>query len=149
MLINVCSLAAFFPMPYKALYAASKRFLLDFTISLGEEISGFGSTTALCPAGLPTNPQVMRAIFAQGFWGKMTTVDLRQVTHLTIESALKGRKVVIPGWINLWLQKMGLLLPPIVLAHLLGKRWKQSYENTVFLRYPSTTRMVESSYRAL
>ncbi len=145
MLINVCSLAAFFPMPYKALYAASKRFLLDFTLSLAEEISSFGSATALCPAGLPTNPDVMRAIFAQGFWGKMTAMDTNQVARLTINAALKGKKVVIPGFLNLWLQKIGSLLPRTIIARLLGKRWKQSCENTVFLRYPLMTDMVEST----
>jgi short-subunit dehydrogenase len=36
--INVSSLAAFYPMPVKALYAASKRFLLDFSLALREEI---------------------------------------------------------------------------------------------------------------
>jgi len=147
MLINVCSLAAFFPMPYKALYAASKRFLLDFTLSIAEEISSFGSATALCPAGLPTNPDVMRAIFAQGFWGKMTSMDPNQVARLTINAALKGKKVVIPGFLNLWLQKLGSLLPRTMAVRMLGKRWKQSCENTVFLRYPLMADMVESSYK--
>ena len=38
MLINVCSLAAVSPMPYKATYAATKRFLLDFSYAIREEI---------------------------------------------------------------------------------------------------------------
>ncbi|HBR29182.1 MAG TPA: short-chain dehydrogenase, partial [Firmicutes bacterium] len=33
-LINVSSLASFYPMPIKAIYAASKRFLLDFSLAL-------------------------------------------------------------------------------------------------------------------
>ena len=41
-IINVASLAAFYPMPYKATYAASKRFLLDFSLALGEELAGQG-----------------------------------------------------------------------------------------------------------
>jgi len=35
MLINVRSLAAYFPMPYKAGYAAFKRMLLDFSLAMG------------------------------------------------------------------------------------------------------------------
>ena len=38
-IINVASLAAFYPMPYKATYAASKRFLLDFSLALREELA--------------------------------------------------------------------------------------------------------------
>ena len=43
-IINVASLAAFYPMPMKATYAASKRFLLDFSLALGEEVREMGAT---------------------------------------------------------------------------------------------------------
>ena len=55
-IINVSSLAAFYPMPVKAMYSASKRFLLNFSRALGEELRSRNVTvTALCPAGMPTN----------------------------------------------------------------------------------------------
>ena len=58
-IINVASLAAFYPMPVKATYAASKRFLLDFSLALREEVRELGATvTVLCPAGLPTTPRM-------------------------------------------------------------------------------------------
>jgi short-subunit dehydrogenase len=42
-------------MPVKATYAASKRFLLDFSIVMREELRPQGITvTILCPAGMPT-----------------------------------------------------------------------------------------------
>ena len=41
-IVNVSSLAAFFSMPVKATYAASKRFLLDFSLALREELVGLG-----------------------------------------------------------------------------------------------------------
>lgn len=68
-LINVCSMASFYAMPFKATYAASKRFLLDFSRALREEIKPFGSVTALCPSGMPTTVECMRSMFAQGFLG--------------------------------------------------------------------------------
>ena len=37
-IITVSSLAAFFPIPVKATYAASKRFLLDFSLALRDEV---------------------------------------------------------------------------------------------------------------
>lgn len=123
-LINVCSLAAFYPMPYKAIYAASKRFLLDFSLAVREEIKSFGSVTALCPAGLPTTPDVMKKIFAQGFWGKVTTEDTARVAHRTIKLALRGRAIFVPGWINQLLQFFGSLVPPTMLARYVAKRWK-------------------------
>lgn len=123
MLVNVASLAAFQPMPYKAIYAATKRMLLDFTLAIGEEIQTFGSATALCPAGMPTNPDVMRAIFAQGFWGRMTTVNPDEVARRTIRAALRGQRVFIPGGINQFIRSLAGFIPAEWTARFVGRRW--------------------------
>lgn len=126
MLINVCSLAAYNPMPYKAIYAASKRLLLDFTLAIAEEIRDFGTATALCPAGLPTTPEVMRAIFAQGFWGQITTMDTRLVAHRTVSKALKGKTVYIPGLLSWIIGGLSGLMPRGLVIKMIGKRWKDA-----------------------
>jgi short-subunit dehydrogenase len=124
-IVNVASLAAFAPMPAKATYAASKRFLLDFSIALGEEVRGLGATvTALCPAGMPTTPEIVRAIEAQGWIGQITTQDTGRVAALTLDAALKGRRVVVPGIVNRFLHSLGSLAPATWSARLLGKRWQ-------------------------
>jgi len=124
MLINVCSLAAFFPMPYKVVYSSSKRYLLQFTLALGEEIREFGTATALCPGGLPTTPEIRRKNAAQGFFGKLTTMEPQCVARRTIDLALRGRRIYVPGFFNLVISGLGGLLPlPLVLRYI-GKRWR-------------------------
>ncbi len=126
-IITVSSLAAFYPMPVKAAYAASKRFLLDFSLALRDEIRGRGATvTVLCPAGLPTTETCIRAIEAQGLMGQLTTQDIGKVAAQTVNAALRGRAVVIPGLLNQLLQGLGGLLPPASLAGLIGKRWRSA-----------------------
>ncbi len=123
-IINVASLAAFYPMPVKATYAASKRFLLDFSLALREEIrSQNASVTVLCPAGMPTNAECIRAIEAQGLAGLLTTLDVGRVANQTLDGALAGRAVVIPGAINRALQALGSLAPAGLVAGLIGSRW--------------------------
>jgi len=131
MLVNVCSLAAFFPMPYKATYAASKRFLVEFSRAIGEEIRDFGSVTALCPGGLPTTAASKRKILAQGFWGKLTAMDTQTVAHRTIEYALRGKAVYIPGFMNGVLQWLGTLVPPAIVAKYIGKRWRTAQKESL------------------
>lgn len=127
--INVASLAAFAPMPVKATYAASKRFLLDFSLALGEEVRDLGATvTALCPAGMPTTRACIEGIEAQGWMGQITTCDVGQVAYETIEAALKGRPVVIPGATNRLLQMLGGLAPAPLAARLIGSRWKAAHQ---------------------
>jgi short-subunit dehydrogenase len=124
-LINVASLAAFYPMPVKATYAASKRFLLDFSLALREEVRPLGATvTVLCPAGLPTTPEVVQAIEVQGWWGQVTTQNIGGVAARTLDYALAGRAVYIPGWINRLLQAVGSLAPAWLVARLINQRWQ-------------------------
>ncbi len=51
-IINVASAAAFVPVPYAAVYGATKSFVLDFTEALRAECYGLDITiTCLCPSG--------------------------------------------------------------------------------------------------
>ena len=99
--INVSSLAGYYPMPVKAVYAASKRFILDFTLALNQEFSPFDATfTALCPAGMPTTSGAIQGIIAQGLMGEITTSNVGDVAARTINKALAGRSVYIPRFTN-------------------------------------------------
>jgi short-subunit dehydrogenase len=123
-LINVASLAAFYPMPIKAVYAASKRFLVDFSLALREELRSAGVTvTVLCPAGMPTNLECIKAIEGQGLAGQITTMDIGRVAYQTVNAALAGKAVIIPGRINSVLQFLGALIPPTLIARQIGIRW--------------------------
>jgi hypothetical protein len=128
-IINVASLAAFYPMPVKATYAASKRFLVDFSLALRDEVRGRGATvTVLCPAGMPTTPGCIEGIDAQGLMGQLTTQNIGTVAAKTLDGALQGRPVIIPGLLNQILQVAGSLVPPTRLASMLGKRWRAAYQ---------------------
>jgi uncharacterized protein len=122
--VNVASLAAFYPMPYKATYAASKRFLLDLSLALREELRAQNVTvTALCPAGMPTTPECIAAIEAQGLMGQLTTVNTGAAAAGALDAALYGRAVYIPGTLNRVLYSVGRLVPATWVARAVGKRW--------------------------
>jgi short-subunit dehydrogenase len=121
--INTASLAAFFPMPYKATYAASKAFVLSSSLALREELRGLATVTVLCAAGMPTTPSCREAIDAQGLMGRLTTRNTSDVSRATYKAAMRGRPVVIPGWINRVLLMISRLVPKPLLALLLGRRW--------------------------
>ena len=129
-IVTVSSLAAFFPIPVKATYAASKRFLLDFSLALKDELKARGGTvTVLCPAGLPTTSSAIEGIDAQGLMGQLTTRNVGQVAQLTIRQALKGKSIVVPGLINQFMRLAGGLIPPVLLSGMLGKRWRSARQN--------------------
>jgi len=134
-IINVASLAAFYPMPLKAMYASSKRFILQFSLALREELRSAGVTvTTLCPAGLPTTAACIRSIQAQGLAGKITTKNVGFVAAKTVDHALKGHAVYIPGIVNHILKICGSMVPPTIIARLIGNRWKSVSTSALPLR---------------
>jgi short-subunit dehydrogenase len=98
--VNVISTAAFQPVPYLAVYGASKAFLLSLTEALATELQGSGVTIqALCPGLTATEFQGVagtdRVLFNRT--GAMTP-DAVVATSLR---ALERRKLrVIPGLSN-------------------------------------------------
>lgn len=126
-IVNVSSLAAFYPMPVKAVYASSKRFLLDWSLALNQELRASDVTvTALCPAGMPSNPGVVRLIDAQGFMGRLTTMNVGDVAAHTLKRALAGQSIYVPGLPNQILRHLGAMVPPQLAAHAINKRWRKS-----------------------
>jgi len=125
--VVVSSLASFYPIPLKATYAASKRFLLDFSTALSQELSAqSASILTLCPGGLPTTQGALAGIDAQGFWGRATTNSLTLVARKTLQKALRGKRVYIPGAMNRVFSLLGGLVPRALLARLLYSRWSQA-----------------------
>jgi len=129
MLVNVASLAGFFPMPYKAVYSSTKRFIINFSLALWKEIEAFGNVTVLCPAGLPTNAESMRKIFLQGFWGKLTAQDTNSVVKKTLNTVQHNVPVYIPGFPNKIMVWLARFLPERWLASYLTQRWGKQQEN--------------------
>lgn len=125
-IINVSSLASFYPMPTKAVYAASKRFLLDFSRALQRELAGEDvMVTVLCPAGLPTTKESLEKIGAQGIMGQATTMNVGYVASKTLDAACAGRSVYIPGLVNRVLRALSAMLPTASLTGIIQKRWKK------------------------
>jgi short-subunit dehydrogenase len=152
-IINVSSLAGFYPMPVKAVYAASKRFLLDFSRALNRELRVEDvRVTALCPAGMPTNPAAIDAINAQGFMGQITTKNVGFVAARTIDRALAGRPVYTPGGINLLLRLLGSAVPADAAAAFINRRWRKARDRSGRSRFRRAQRRVRptpASFRML
>jgi short-subunit dehydrogenase len=126
-IINVASLAAFYPMPAMAVYAASKSFILNFTLALRAELRGTGvRASALCPAGMVTNRDTADQVRAQGFFGRITTWQPENVAAVAIRQALRGKAVIIPGLTNRVIRLLSEAVPRRLVVNLIGKRWRDA-----------------------
>lgn len=123
-IVNVASMAGYYAMPQKALYSSSKRMLLSFSMALREELKGNNATvTVLCPSGMPTNAEVCRSIASQGLAGELTTKNVGYVAYKTMNCALRGGRVCVPGLLNRMILFVSRLVPPALVTKLIGARW--------------------------
>jgi hypothetical protein len=98
--VNVVSTSAFQPVPYLAIYGASKAFALSFTEALADELRGTGvRVQALCPGLTATEFQEVAGTDQVLFnrTGSMTPAVVAEASLAALE---RGRLRVIPGWSN-------------------------------------------------
>lgn len=108
-ILNVASTAAFQPGPNMAIYYATKSFVLSFSEALHRELKNNGITvTALCPG--PTKTEFQKRARMENINLErsklLTYMDAEKVARIGYKGLMKGKRVVIPGFIN----KVGVFL---------------------------------------
>ncbi len=95
-ILNISSVAAFSPIPWFAVYAASKAFVLSFSEALACELSGTGVTiTAFCPGPMPTE---FFEIAGKTRWHgpSVLWITPQKAAREAISATLAGQAVHIP-----------------------------------------------------
>ena len=122
-IINMSSVAAFQPMPYFSVYAASKAFILSFSEALWAENESFGvRVLAVCPGPTDTNffqeaefPNVLANFAAANY----TPVEI--VVREALQALEKNQSTIVPGVVaNQLLANLPRFLPREIMANL----WK-------------------------
>jgi uncharacterized protein len=92
--LNVASNGAFYPMPYMAVYAATKAFVLSFSEALWAEYRMRGlRVLALCPGPTKTN-----ALLKEFDNGKAAAPEY--VVKAALKALDEGRSYIVPGLAN-------------------------------------------------
>ena len=127
-IINISSLAGFNPMPFKAVYAASKRFIINFSLALHKELREQNvSITVVCPAAMPTSPRSIRGLTKLGGWGQLSLSNPNRVAAVSIKYALTGRPLYIPGIFNRAVHLFSRLLPQPWVSWWIWRHWRGGY----------------------
>lgn len=113
-IINVCSAAAFVPLPGLSVYSASKSFLLSFSRSLGRELKGRSiSVTALCPYWIEDTELMEKAGISTRPLGMLKAED---VAERGLWDNRRGKEISIPGVMGRLTRLSAALFPlPVLL----------------------------------
>ena len=97
-ILNVSSMEATLPLPYKAVYTGTKSFIYAFSLAMREELRPYSvGVSVLCPGPVLTNEDGKRRLEAQGSRSKLLLKLPEEVGPFAVAQWLKGRNVIIPG----------------------------------------------------
>ncbi|MEM9212873.1 MAG: SDR family oxidoreductase [Cyanobacteria bacterium P01_F01_bin.150] len=127
-IINIASIAAFQPMPYLSVYAATKAFVLSFSEALWAEVKADGiKVLALCPG--PTDTQFFQVA---NFSDTMSYQAPQMMTSdAVVQEALKAMDAEAPslvngGPLNQLIVNLPRFMPRAAIVNLLEKQFRSS-----------------------
>src|SRR5581483_11145913 len=120
-ILNVASVAAFQPIPFFGVYAATKAYVLSLTHALDAEVRRHGvRVLALCPGPVPTEFQAV-ANTTMDHAPKLLVVSPEQVAEDALWMIERGKRVWIPGFLMRFLISLEAFVPTSVIVHFAGK----------------------------
>lgn len=124
-IIVISSMAGVSPMPYFALYSATKSMLTDFFTAIHYELKKDGvSVTTVLPGGVYTRDDIIEQIKDQGVWGKLSAKSPRFVAEKSLAAANKNKIKYIPGFFNRLLHFFMRIVPQRWVLAFIARRWK-------------------------
>ncbi len=125
-IINVSSVSGIYPMPYFAIYSATKGALTSFSMSLRAEVKKLGvKVTAVLPGAMPTRADIQAQIEGQGLWGKLAVKSPDWVAEYALRAVRKNKAKTIPGFWNKMMRISTAILPTAWKMKFIAKRWSK------------------------
>lgn len=129
-ILNVSSMEATLPIPYKAVYTGTKAFIYNFSLALREELRPFGvSVSALCPGPTLTNEDGLKRVQAKGKQAQLLLKMPDQVAKPAVAGMISGKAVIIPGWLPTLIVRVMYFVPRSLRLRILEKIFREYRDN--------------------
>ena len=124
-IVNVASNAAFQPVPFLNVYAATKSFVVSFTEGLATELMGSGvHVQVLCPGLTETEFFEAARTGKTLLVNRMPRMTAEEVVVASLRGLDQGRLRVIPGFMNRLLAGVVVFSPRAVAARVAAQLYK-------------------------
>ncbi len=123
-IINMASNTAFQPVPYWAVYAATKAFVLHFTEALHTELRGTGvRCLAVAPGAVETEWHEVAGVTHNPMPGKITP---DRAVREALDAFDSDRRLLVPGVVVRWARRMGALTPRALELRVLERAYRRA-----------------------
>ena len=125
-IVNVSSVSGIYPMPYFAIYSATKGALTSFSQALRQEMKGKGvHVTVILPGAMPTREDIKEQIKGQGLWGKLAAKTPQSVARIALRAVEKNKRKVIVGFWNKVMRIGTAWMPTSWRLKFIASRWSK------------------------
>jgi hypothetical protein len=130
-ILNVSSMAGFYPIPFKTAYAASKSFVRIYSMALRLELRPQGiAVSCVFPGAMSTNAGVLQRIEDMG-WRKLfvSVKSPEQVARAAVAGLFRGRAEIIPSLRDRAVLLLSSLLPSFLRRLILEASTRNSFRS--------------------
>lgn len=124
--LAISSVSGIYPMPYFAIYSATKGALTSFFSSLHYEWRRKANVTVVLPGAMPTRDDVKENIKTQGLWGKLAVKSPQWVAKRSLKALEKNKMQYVPGFWNNVMKYATALLPLKWKMKFIEKKWSHT-----------------------
>ncbi|THH41068.1 SDR family NAD(P)-dependent oxidoreductase [Neolewinella litorea] len=144
-ILNISSMEATLPLPYKTVYTGTKAFVYNFSLALREEFRHYGvSVSVLCPGPVITNADGLRRLEAQGRRGRLLVAMPDDIAPQAIRGMLTGKAVIVPGWLIRALIATSYVTPRPLRMRILEKLFSRYRDEPATVVSPSALKNVSN-----
>lgn len=137
-ILNMSSMEATLPLPYKTVYTGTKAFVFNYSLALREELQYYDvGVTVLCPGPVITNEDGLKRVEAMGWQAKVLVTLPEDIAPGAIDGLLKNKDVIRPG-----------LLVRLILAvaYVFPRGLKMRILEKIFSKYREEDKVVPESF---
>lgn len=128
-ILNVASMAAYFPLPYKAIYSASKGFVLTFSQALRQEYRDKNvNVSCITPGPMITNDEVRERIKKIGWRKYFTSItEPEKIAAIAVKGVIDNKAVIRPTFNDKLNATLKAIVPGFILPSILRRLSKNSF----------------------
>lgn len=131
-ILNMSSMEATLPLPYKTVYTGTKAMVYNFSLALREELRHHGvSVSVLCPGPVITNEDGLRRVEAQGTRARLLVTMPDDIAPEAIRGMLAGKAVIVPGRLVRTILNVSYLTPRFFRMRILERVFRRYREEGI------------------
>ena len=123
-ILTVSSLCGVTPMPYFAVYSATKSALINFFDAIRYELKGKDvKISTLMPGSIPTRQDIIEDIKKQGLTGKLSSKSPNYVVKVALKQLEKNKRHIVPGFYNKIVYFFSKITPYSLQSKIIAKKF--------------------------